>query len=48
MIEECVRNVTPVPGGALLAIEDTLLEVRAVGENVVRVQLAPHGEFRAE
>ena len=43
-----VTEVTPITGGALLTVEDALLEVRFVASNVLRVRLAPHGEFRAE
>ena len=48
MILEHVRQVTPIPGGALLAVDEALLEVRFVAANVLRVRLAPHGEFRDE
>ncbi len=43
-----VQEVTPIPGGTLLSVNDALLEVRFTAANVLRVRLAPHGEFRAE
>ena len=48
MVVDTVHEVTPIPGGALLTMEDALLEVRFVAANVLRLRLAPHGEFRAE
>jgi alpha-glucosidase (family GH31 glycosyl hydrolase) len=48
MIVADVKEITPIAGGALLAVEDALLEVRFVASNVLRVRLAPHGEFRDE
>lgn len=48
MIVQKTREITPVPGGALLTVEDALLEARFVAANVLRLRLAPHGEFRAE
>jgi len=48
MLVNNAQEVTPVIGGALLAVDDALLEVRFVAPNVLRVRLAPRGEFRDE
>ncbi|MDW8098899.1 MAG: glycoside hydrolase family 31 protein [Anaerolineae bacterium] len=43
-----VSGSIPVIGGALIEVDDALLEMRFVAANVLRVRLAPGGEFREE